>query len=799
MPVPAASTARTASVTKSAGSKSRPQKQTTKSRVVRRRGRRRDGLDSDDEIQREARSDDDSDSELSSASSTETEPASEDVVPRILTPSTRTPEDRVPLEKAMKMKPQDPSFFSSSSWSEMVADETANGPADLPVIDFSDFNGRSLAKNNTKVRTRKPKKGQKKTQPQPASSLPSPPLSTQEVADEEPQEEQTNDTEKPSTTHPPPPRRSSFPPRPFGQSARQAYQQRLDDDPSYVPTVGEFWGHDDRLMDKNLRSLSGWWRGRWQGRGRGFAMRGRGGFTGRSSRLNQRHDSPSQDQPAPGNVSPVEKNWTHDGFEEMKKHEERRRGPPQPQLAPRGNFRSKGNFVPPARGRAGFTFSPRSRGGGPPLHPPGRVWFAMKPQLMWTKQHDSFLYQDSSLRVRPGEDPAIRVKLPGGRGRVVRPPLKQQHSQSQVAPVSVRPSTATSSVHGGSDYAGLAYVVRVPKPTQKTIEKPAPSEVNQSPVDDVFKVRPRLVSAEPIPLPEPSNVRARSASTANQANFHPPVPHHHLPNPVIQQQLENLSIDAQNTDPLRQAQTEGAVMRNPTESNPADPSSARPAPPPLQTTFPPPHPSSAYSSPYAYPSTLSPGVAVNQLGVPYELATGRPVYMPSPMYNPNGLVPPPMPYVPGHMRHHSTVEYMSPTHGPAFVDPATGVPVFSFPRQSSAIPIRSPSESDSKSPTAASKPAIHQRNSTLNTNAPVFEPGSTHVRFPSLSTSADSGAVSYPSEPPVEQQNEMMYPPYYYYPDAYGYSPYLVNDMQYGGDGYGQDSSQVPMGTVYYT
>jgi hypothetical protein len=26
--------------------------------------------------------------------------------------------------------------------------------------------------------------------------------------------------------------------------------------------VGEFWGHDDRLLDKDLRSLSGWWRGR---------------------------------------------------------------------------------------------------------------------------------------------------------------------------------------------------------------------------------------------------------------------------------------------------------------------------------------------------------------------------------------------------------------------------------------------------------------------------------------------------------------------------------------------------------
>ncbi|PWN50843.1 hypothetical protein IE53DRAFT_76748 [Violaceomyces palustris] len=41
-----------------------------------------------------------------------------------------------------------------------------------------------------------------------------------------------------------------------------AYREKLENDPSFTPRVGQFWGHDERLVDRDLRSLSGWWRGR---------------------------------------------------------------------------------------------------------------------------------------------------------------------------------------------------------------------------------------------------------------------------------------------------------------------------------------------------------------------------------------------------------------------------------------------------------------------------------------------------------------------------------------------------------
>src|SRR5258708_22270253 len=88
-----------------------------------------------------------------------------------------------------------------------------------------------------------------------------------------------------------------------------------------------FWGHDERLIDKDLRSMSGWWRGRWQGRGRGIfgsrgRGRGRGGIPGpregngeASAVVNG--DGDGQADPAP--IPPVEQSWRHDGFEDLDK------------------------------------------------------------------------------------------------------------------------------------------------------------------------------------------------------------------------------------------------------------------------------------------------------------------------------------------------------------------------------------------------------------------------------------------------------------------------------------------------
>ncbi|KAF8999213.1 hypothetical protein BDZ89DRAFT_1051331 [Hymenopellis radicata] len=58
----------------------------------------------------------------------------------------RPPPARVRREQA---DGRDASFFAAGgSWSDMIADETINGAADLPVIDFSEFNDQALVTND---------------------------------------------------------------------------------------------------------------------------------------------------------------------------------------------------------------------------------------------------------------------------------------------------------------------------------------------------------------------------------------------------------------------------------------------------------------------------------------------------------------------------------------------------------------------------------------------------------------------------------------------------------------------------
>ncbi|KDN52216.1 hypothetical protein K437DRAFT_254396 [Tilletiaria anomala UBC 951] len=47
-----------------------------------------------------------------------------------------------------------------------------------------------------------------------------------------------------------------------GGRAAEQYREKLSSDPTFTPRVGQFWGHDERLMDGSMRKLSGWWRGR---------------------------------------------------------------------------------------------------------------------------------------------------------------------------------------------------------------------------------------------------------------------------------------------------------------------------------------------------------------------------------------------------------------------------------------------------------------------------------------------------------------------------------------------------------
>lgn len=853
MPAPVALSPTAHTSNKANGSKTRAPPRPKKTRIVRRRGRVQGGIESDDEIEREVGTDSDSDndddqSSVDSASDSDTEPASEDVLPnghaRVLTPSlTRNSGDVVPVTQAssksgISVNGEPGAFFggAAGNWSEMVTDENANGPADLPVIDFADFGGRS-----DKRQTRKSQKGSKRPpvvrKVSSPVSVPSEPASSKHEHDDASDDD--GGEEPVASTSRPPPR--LFPTRAPGQTARQAYQQRLDKDPSYVPTVGEFWGHDDRLLDKDLRSLSGWWRGRWQGRGRGrggfdrgFRGRGRGGFfgpppNGRFPNQDITEETMEADGEIP--VPPVDRAWTHDGFEEMRLKEETRRSAPQQPFRGAAGLRGGrgGAFIPGARGRGGFAaarggFMPspaRSNNSLPSATTTGRTWFAMKPERVWTKQHDGFLHLDQALKPRPGQGQGIQVKLPGATGHVVRLP-----------PGSVGTSKASSSSIVGADDGEKYFVVRIPKRAGKEKEREQVSmavesftTVEEPPLEDDFTVRQRHVTRPSIPdsqttaavppvppIFQPSqSIETRILTPPQSAPAH--IAHHQevipddqgwiQPDTMLLQTSET-RVDNQEVSPLSDNRLPPPVL------------------PPIQTSFTPPQTTPPYGSPYGYPPGLPPGVAMNQQGMPYELATGRAIYYqpppPQQVYNPRPIMhthmapPPGIPFVPGHMRHVSTAspDFVAPPHTPpvnGFIDPATGTPIFSMPRQSSRVEIRAPEQLDSK----YLQKTVH-RPSGLRTTATAFEPGRSagdngqdQSYFPDVVGSHNG---SYPNgsvgEDPAQHgmdPNMMGYPPYqqeYYYPqEHYGYPQYgdVSQQPQYM---YPQEAHAVPQQAVYY-
>ena len=219
-------------------------------------GGRANGFHSDDEIEREARSNSDTDeddqSSVDSETDSETEPASEDVPhdghPALLSPGTTPPV----IDGSKDDDNHAPLLAASVNWSEMVADEVANGTTELPVVDFADLDASVI--HAKPPRAPVPRRAPKSKRPVPhrhssepvaipTSSGPSPEPPIPSTAPEEPISHVESKPTSPSAPH----RR--------GRTARQVYQERLENDPSYVPTVGGFWGRDDRLMDKGLRPL----------------------------------------------------------------------------------------------------------------------------------------------------------------------------------------------------------------------------------------------------------------------------------------------------------------------------------------------------------------------------------------------------------------------------------------------------------------------------------------------------------------------------------------------------------------
>ncbi|KAH8118667.1 hypothetical protein DFH11DRAFT_1723530 [Phellopilus nigrolimitatus] len=860
-----------------------PHSHSRRTRLVRRRGRGRlDGIESDEEIERDAMSDasdSDAPSLVDSASDSDPESDAESVLLRNRrlrpdTPSTTQspPPGEVDAAVAIngfavsKPAPEPelasvslepprsaPAFLSAGvNWSDMVADEGVNGAAALPVIDFADLHQHQHARGE------------------------SPPTITKQQEDAAPaisgdgKEDDAGslqETDRPHSANGDARPASRQP----GQTARQAYQHRLQTDPSFVPVVGEFWGHDDRLMQKDLRSLSGWWRGRWQGRGRGrggfvgrgMGPRGRGrggGFYGGSGPT--QHDG--QDAPQAESLQsnendatpppeperpPIDKAWTHDGFEEMKAKDDRRRATeqqqqqqrsPAPHAAPNGgSFRGNGGFVPRggrasfAPGRGAYAGSPTrgGRAGAPFLHAhprtqPDRPWYAMKPERVWTKQFEGFLHLDPALKPKPGRGAGFRVRLPGKGVEVVRapaPPPAPRDGHSRAS------SEAALTTENG---AGKKVVVKVPKRAGK--EKAAEDTVSQVVVSPPPPAQPESFTTveelrdEP-PAAAPAVEVAAQVSVSLAAavppasptvidDSHPVARDDVMATPSLTRDnslsdksvIDKSVIDNPPTVPAPPASLSfsGSSKGSPIEFVPA----AAPPPPLVQPLFPPPSsppygPGSPYGA-YAPPPPLPPGIALNQQGFAFELASGRPVYLhatppppPMPLYNPR-----PMPFVPGHMHHLSGAEFMqqqqqqqpmppqTPPTQPALVggivDPTTGQPLFALPRQNSRIEIRAPPPGDHAAPgkperrpsglrsavslaESAPAPAYPPPGLARFASAPEFYPdGAARTYAPSVSPGSEGPAALDPGMPGMmgyggyQQQQAYYYPEYpeQYYP-----------------------------------
>lgn len=684
---------------KSTSATLRPQPPAKKKRIVRRRGRAQGGIDSDEEFEREARSDSDSDqddnSSVDSSDDSETEPASDDVP----TTSTSQPKVDVVEPRSTSHTPHPPDvngisvtkassalLAASTDWSEMVANEAldANGDAELPVIDFEDMDHHATASSSRPSRARVTTDHASDTALAP------------EQDDAVPEDEDEDHEAGPSTTTPRSRGRGGAPPfRAYGQSARQAYQERLHKDPSYVPVVGEFWGHDDRLLDKGLRSLSNWWRGRWQGRGRGRGGfdggfgprgRGRGGFVN-GARQQEAGEVLEAELP------PVERQWTHDGFEEMKKREERRAAPPPPIMAQRGAFRGsargvRGGFMN-NRGRglatrvsfspaASFDGSPNSRfppkTSLPPVDPSStRIWYAMKPEKPFTQRADQYLFFDNSFKPR-GRGRGYRIKMPGRDASVV--------MAQRPAPRAPSPTPPEEDKEAGVQFA---YNVRLPprstlQPvaaetpaplTQETKTEPEPTATQESSQESVAAAKLSMPPSRSSPsLPTPSSMKPSPAAVP--ATIPPEEPSQPEPEPQYEPEPP-VEAPPQDKVPSRSSSADGWIYAPPPDSIPPaiSPVAEHPVPPilpPIQTVFSPvghtPSPGIPYNnSPYSYPPTLPyhpappPGLMLDQNGIPYEYAPAGPVYyQPAPM-------PPPHPHHAHHVSHHSI--YAAPPGLPA--------------------------------------------------------------------------------------------------------------------------------------
>lgn len=787
-----------------------------KTRVVRRRGRGGPVIDSDDELEREARSESGSDDEdnTSSDSGSDDDAFSgsanhtKDVVVTPSTTQSPSPDDK-PLSNGNIVHDPEPAtepsaYKEGTNYWDSFNDEDPWGSAPAEV-NFDNHDQLDQLAGEAKSRRKSRNKKKKKQQ-----------ASADAAKGETPEADpEASSSGRGTGLHT------------GGRSVRETYRNRLQD-PSYVPTVGEFWSHDERLLDKDLRSLSGWWRGRWH--------KGRGGYSGRG-RIPHGGDSLDWDQTQEANAHPSEQQtWGHDGFEEMKKKEEQRRlAREQRQKEQREATIVRGTSFQrgPARGGRGSLFGARgrsfARGRFSPSsprtsHPVDRPWYAQKPERVWTKQLDGFLHFDSTLKPRSGQGQGYRVKLAGpSKEKVVRVSL-QTNSKREVDQSDRAVDNITS-----TPVDNKTVTVRLPKPKGKeeSPEAPPASTTEPAPVE-VEAVSPSIPAETEESLDEVFTVKTRPVPAPSILNIVPPPTTEDPATSQLRSEIVERAVVKQSPS----QSVDGGDAKG-TPQSPAE--SLRPTPPvlhPIQTVSTPVAPQpQAYTAPYQYPPQLPPGIAINTHGITYEVATGRPVYLqptPPPIYDPRPVIPPmhpgAVPFFPGHVHHisgHSADFTHSRPHSMSGYDPITGMALFSLPRQSSRVEIRRPDGSVSTSPPSTAQThrpsglrttmSAHDDDGSFQESSQAQQPEQPSEYYPSITDQhpgdrhtspaphidpRSSNGIQHPGlNPNVVAYQPQPYP-YYSYPD-YRYQQYM-DVPQMGYEMYSDPHHHNPQPGIYY-
>ncbi|KAG8886869.1 hypothetical protein FRB98_000895 [Tulasnella sp. 332] len=529
---------------------------------------------------------------------------------------------------------------ASHIWSDMVATEQIEGKhndeSDLPVIDFADLLLAPVDEILNKAEAAA-------TIPASASAVPEP-------------------TPNPAA-QPAAPVIPKTHAKPKSVAARETYLAKLKDDPAYTPRVGQFWGHDDRLMDKELRGMSDWWKGRWTGRGRGG---GRGGFAGRGGRGGR-----GGAEGADGTAEPREMvMWSHDGYEELIRQGEGRhrgrRGGGVGLDSTQGWFKERegrggrggsgnGNGNGGARGGQGSSSSStRGGGGGQPVR--SNMQNEIQAQLQAQAAAQIASSTASASKANQAQTPATAAEttpVAGSSTAAATPPVTKPPPKAPKAVVDPKVKVKSLLAQASMDRAAASAKSVVAQAKDEVAA--AKSNDTDPPTSSIAPAAASVVTPAPVPssvrvnLPRPPPT-APKAMRQNQHQGGGPSGRQRQ----AQMQTPAVSVPSKASLPAQNltfgTAEPAAATKIPSPSISSHPTTQPdPAPAPSPSTQPLAPPSLQPNPGYSYVA-LPPGIAMGESGLLYEVATGRPVVLnqpqpqlPQPTPPPSLPLPPPPP------------------------------------------------------------------------------------------------------------------------------------------------------------